>query len=277
MPSETGVEKHTITETENEPNNSKPGLRNVLYVVLIIFFIALAGLAFAAARLATQATASIEEASAVVEPFGDRVRQLFIPATPVILPNAATIVHQINDMARLQTASYELEKVVTADSGQDGLLELFLGDSLVFVAYGKVIAGVDFGKMGEQDLVVVDPDTVMVHLPPAEIFTDIPILDNERSYVADRDTGLLSKADPELETKVRQTAERAILEAAQSSDIAERANYNAQQFMLNFLQGLGFENVIFTQDVPPEAPPYEQPIPKGYFLLPTATPAPTGG
>jgi hypothetical protein len=112
----------------------------------------------------------------------------------------------------------------------------------------------------------------MVHLPEAEIFQDIPVLDNERSYVADRDTGLLVKSDPELETNVRRVAEQSIREAAASSDILDRANTNAQSYMRNFLEGIGFTEVIFTPDTPPEAPPFVQEVPKGYYLLPTATP-----
>jgi len=91
--------------------------------------------------------------------------------------------------------------------------------------------------------------------------------------VADRDTGLLTAADPQLETQVRQVAEASIREAAQGSDILVRANKNAQAYMENFLSGLGFTEIIFTSETPPPAAPYQQEIPKGYFLLPTATPA----
>lgn len=246
--------------------------RNVLTGAAIVFLIAASVLVFAGARLAMRAGDAAESANAAMQPIGDRVRELFVQATPVILPNPATIVTQINDLARLETASYELEKVVTADSGQSGILDFFLGESMVFVAHGKVYAGVDLAAMTPEDLAVVDPDTVMVHLPPAIIFEDIPALDTEQSFVADRDTGLLINGDPNLETEVRQAAEAAIVEAARSSDILERANFNAQQFMRGFLEGLGFTEVIFTQDVPTNVPPYEQPVPKGYILLPTATP-----
>jgi hypothetical protein len=131
---------------------------------------------------------------------------------------------------------------------------------------------VDFSKMGTDDLVVVDPTTVMIYLPPAEIFQDIPVLDNDRSYVADRDTGLLVKGDPALETQVRQAAESSIREAATASDILDRANLNAQNYMRNFLEGLGFTQIVFTPETPPPAAPFEQEVPKGYYLLPTTTP-----
>lgn len=262
-----------------EQNNLKTTSRskNVLYGALIAFFVMLAFMAFAVARLVMTAGDAAEAATAAVEPIGNRVRNLLVPATPVILPNPTTIIRQINDLARLETASYELEKIVTADSGQSGgLLDIFLGESLVFVAYGKIYAGVDMSKMTKDNIAVVDPETVMIYLPPAEIFSDIPVLDNDKSYIADRDTGLLTRADPALETQVRQVAEASIREAAEGSDILERADQNAQEYMQGFLEGLGFENVIFTQKLPTDVPPYEQPIPKGYYLLPTPTPEPTG-
>jgi hypothetical protein len=238
-------------------------LRKVMYIFLIIFFV----LGSIAAYVVVRGMSSVNEG--VVAPVSDLVRQLVIPATAVILPNPTTIVNQINDLARLETASYELEKIVTAESGQD-ILWGALGEKLIFVAHGKVVAGMDFSNMSSNALHVVDPDTVMVQLPEAQIFTDLPILDNEKSYVADRDTGLLTRADPELETNVRRVAEQEILTAAQESDILSTANVNGQTFILNFLNGLGFENVIFSDGSIPTPPPFEQEIPKGMVVTPAA-------
>jgi hypothetical protein len=240
-----------------------------------LFFIVLAYFVFTVGRLILNVNETVSQASTSLDPIGDLARELFLPATPVILPNPATIVHQINDLARLETASYELEKIVTAEDNPDSFFGL-LGESIIFVAYGKIYAGVDLSQMTTDDLVVIDPETVIVHLPEAHVFEDIPALDNQRSYVADRDTGLLTRADPELETQVRQAAEVAIREAAAQSDILERADQNAEAYMRNFLQGLGFTNVTFTDETPAPAAPYVQPIPKGYELAPvvTATPVP---
>lgn len=248
----------------------RSGARVVVLGVIVVFFIAVAFLVFSVARLVGTVNSG---AAAVVQPMSAHFQSLFVPATPVILPNPATIVKQINDMSRLETASFEMEKIVTVDSEHKGILNFLLGDSMIFVAYGKVYAGVDFTKMEPADIVVVDPVTVMVHLPEAQIFDDIPALDTEKSYVADRDTGLLTRADPQLETQVRQVAEASIREAAQGSDILNRANKNAQTYMYGFLSGLGFTEIIFTPDTPPPAEPYQQELPKGYYLLPTATPS----
>jgi hypothetical protein len=110
----------------------------------------------------------------------------------------------------------------------------------------------------------------MIQLPEAQIFTDLPVLDNEKSYVADRDTGILTRANPELETQVRRVAEQEILTAAEESDILSTANYNGQTFILNFMNGLGFENVIFSDGTIPTPPPFEQEIPKGMVVTPAA-------
>ena len=238
-------------------------LRKVMYVFLIIFFI----MASFAAYVFVRGASKVNEG--VVAPVSDLVRQLVIPATPVILPNPSTIVHRINDLARLETASYELEKIVTAESNQD-MLWGALGETLIFVAHGKVVAGIDFVNMSPDDLHVVDPTTVMIHLPEAQIFTDLPVLDNEKSYVADRDTGILARSDPELETQVRRVAEQEILAAANESDILSTANINGQTFILNFLQGLGFENVIFSDGTMPTPPPFVQDVPKGMVVTPAA-------
>ncbi|MCA9921872.1 MAG: DUF4230 domain-containing protein [Anaerolineales bacterium] len=239
-------------------------LRKLFYLFLIIFLILGAFVTYSVIRTINATD------DAIVQPIGDLVRQLVVPATPVILPDPTIIVNQINDMARLETATVDMEKVITAERNSEALWGL-LGETLLFVANGKVVAGVDFAEMGPADLAVVNPTTVMVHLPDAKIFDDLPVLDNEKSYVADRDTGLLTRADPELETEVRQVAEQTIREEAIATGVIERADENARIFMEQFLNGLGFETVIFTEGPPPEPEPYVQEVPKGQVV---ATPTP---
>lgn len=242
-------------------------LRKLMYLFFVVFFL----MASLAAYMVIATMNKVD--NAVTQPLENLVKQLIIPATPVILPSSTTIVHQINDLARLETASVELEKLITAERGNTNVLWGIMSESMIFVAHGKVVAGVDFAEMTPADVQVVDPDTVMVHLPPAKIFDDLPALDNEKSYVADRDTGLLAGADAQMETEVRRVAEQRLREEAIASGVIETANYNAQQYMINFLQGLGFETIEFTTDTPPTPMPYVQEIPKGYVLV-TPTPVP---
>lgn len=234
-------------------------MRKVMYALLIIFFAT-------AMFLMVSVLVTANRAREAVSPIGDLVRDLVIPATPVVLPDRVVIVTEIQDLARLETASYSFEKIIRAERGRQDLLWGALGETLIFVAHGEVVAGVDLSKMQMQDLQVVDPETVMVHLPEAEIFHVIP--DEERSYVADRDTGLLVRADPQLETQVRRAAVAELRAAAEESDILARAEQNAEMYMDNFLRGLGFTNITFTDETPPEAPPFEQELPKGYAVTP---------
>lgn len=234
-------------------------MRKVMYALLIIFFAV-------ATFLMVTVLVTANQAREAVSPIGDLVRDLVIPATPVVLPDPVVIVTEIQDLARLETASYSFEKVIRAERGEQDFLWGALGETLIFVAHGEVVAGVDLSKMQTDDLQVVDPETVMIHLPEAEIFHVVP--DEERSYVADRDTGLLVGADPQLESLVRRQAVAELRAAAEESDILARANQNAEVYMSNFLRGLGFTNVTFTDAPPPEPPPFEQELPKGYSVTP---------
>mgnify|MGYP001204063515 CR=1 FL=1 len=257
----------TKQENVNVREGSSVGaiLRNIVFVVLIVFMVMGSVAAYAVIAGANKVDQN------VVQPVSDLVRSLIIPATPVYVPSPTTIVTQINDLSRLETASIELEKVVTAERNQDALWGL-LGESLVFVAHGKVVAGVDFAEMSVEDIQVYGPDTVMVHLPTVKTFDDLPALDTGQSYVASRDSGLLSSPDADMETEVRRLAEQKIREAAQESGLLDLARNNAENYMRDFLMSLGFTNVTFTETTPPPPPaPYTQEVPKGYILV-TATP-----
>jgi hypothetical protein len=108
-----------------------------------------------------------------------------------------------------------------------------------------VIAGIDMDKLKPEDM-RFENGVLTVKLPPAEVF--IATLDNDKSYVYDRQTGILTKPDPNLETLVRQKAEEEILKAALEDGILEHAQTNAEAYLLKFFAALGFPNTIFTHD-----------------------------
>ena len=241
-------------------------MRKIINIILFIIFAIGAIVSYGYVRNLVSGSTT----ASMTAPLANLVRDITIQATPEILPDPVTIVREVNELARLETASFEGEKVIKSERGSDALFGLF-EESLVFVAYGEVIAGVDLKKMAENDIQVVDPDTVMVHLPEAEVF--VSTLDNDLSYVVDRDVGFLTNADPELETAVRQAGEQAIFDAAMEYGLMDLANENAEKYMETFLNGLGFGTVIFTEETPPVPEPYVQDVPKGYILS-TPTPAP---
>jgi hypothetical protein len=150
----------------------------------------------------------------------------------------------VRALARLETIQYSVEKVITGEMGQ-GTFAFLFGDKILFVAHGTVIAGIDMSKLRPEDM-RYENGVLTVKLPPAEVF--IATLDNEKSYVYQRDTGYINKPDVNLETQVRQTAEQEILKAALEEGILEQAQTNAEAYLLKFFAALGYPNTIFTHD-----------------------------
>ena len=161
--------------------------------------------------------------------------------TPTILPDPVTIVHEVRSLARLETIKFSLEKIITAETRQ-GVFEWLVGDRLIFVAHGEVIAGIDLKKLDPEDL-EVKAGVLYVTLPEAEIF--VTAIDNEQSYVYDRDTGLLTHGEVNLETEARRAAEREIEKSALEDGILELAEQNAISFLDRLFRDLGYPEVIF--------------------------------
>jgi len=161
--------------------------------------------------------------------------------TPTIIPDPATYINEIRALARLETIQYSVEKVITGEMG-GGTFSTLFGDKILFVGHGTVIAGIDMDKLQPENMRYVN-GVLTVKLPPAEVF--IAALDNEKSYVYDRQTGLLTKPDPNLETLVRQRAEDEILKAALEDGILNQAQTNAEAYLIKFFSALGFPSTIF--------------------------------
>lgn len=178
------------------------------------------------------------------------IRDLIPQPTPTIYPDPVTIVHRVQDLSRLETASYVMEKVITAESGQ-GPLGFLFGDKLLLVAYGEVIAGVDLGLIDTDDVRVTVDGTLYLRLPDPEVF--VATLDNERTYVYDRQTGVVG-LNPELETAARQEAESRILEAALEEGLLTRAEGNAEEVLRTMFLGIGFRQIVFVDVLPTPTP-----------------------
>ena len=80
-----------------------------------------------------------------------------------------------------------------------------------------------------------------IHLPPAEILSTR--IDNVRTRVYSRDTGLFTSPDPNLESEVREEAERQLRQAALQDGILKVAADNARSTISGMLKGFGFREV----------------------------------
>lgn len=217
---------------------------NLLSLLILIVIVAAAYLIVQTVRNTAQAAAqpfqTLNEQSQAMQ---TQVANLLNP-TPTIIPDPVTYINEIRALARLETIQYSVEKVITGEMG-GGTFQTLFGDKILFVGHGTVIAGIDMQKLQPEDL-RFENGVLTVRLPPAEIL--VATLDNEKSYVYDRQTGVLTKPDPNLETLVRQRAEEEILKAAIEDGILEQAQINAEAYLFKFFSALGFPNTIFVND-----------------------------
>ena len=216
---------------------------------LIFLIVLAAGIYFIVTTVRDAVNQTAQQANSALLPLSEanqamqtQVSQLLHP-TPTIIPDPVTYITEIRALARLETIQYSVEKVITAEIGQ-GSFDFLFGDKLLFVAHGVVIAGIDMGKLEPQHM-RYEGGALYVILPPAEVF--IATLDNQKSYVYNRETGIFTQGVNDLETLARQTAEQEILKAAMEDGILAQAQINAEAYLLRFFTALGFPNTIFVK------------------------------
>ena len=151
-----------------------------------------------------------------------------------------TVVHQIQQLQRLETVSYTMDKIISGEHANAYLPQFLAGDRLLLVVHGEVVGGINLAGLQPGD-VLVQGQKVSIHLPAAEIFSTR--IDNAKTKVYSRDTGLFSSADPNLESEVREEAERQLQQAALQDGILKTAGDNARSTITGMLQGFGFHEV----------------------------------
>ena len=150
------------------------------------------------------------------------------------------ILNKIQRLERLETVRFYIDKIVTGEHESRYLPQFLSGDRLLLIVHGEVIAGIDLSKVKADDI-IVRKDVVKVRIPKAEVLT--VRIDNEKTRVYSRDTGLFSSVDPNLESEVRRAAEQQLREAAMEEGILKIADENAHSTLTRLLEGLGFKRV----------------------------------
>lgn len=197
-----------------------------------------------------------------------QIAQIVASPTPTIRDRGGTI-QQIRNLNRLETQSYSVERVVEASSQRGNALDLVLGEKLLLIASGTVIAGVDLSQLQPQD-VTISPDggSITINLPRSEIF--LSALDSTRTRVYDKQTGigtrLFGGENKDLESQARQNAEVEILRAACEGGVMQKAADEARHAIEQFLQLLEFERINVN------APAGQCVAPQTAPVLPAATP-----
>ncbi len=160
-------------------------------------------------------------------------------STPYTI-HGPTVVESIQALSELTSVEYV--EYTTIEKGKDrGLLNWAKGERIYLFALARIGAGIDLGAIAPED-VHVDEERVRITLPPpAILYVEV---DDEATQVYDRDTGILTSGDKDLETEARRAAADELERQALRAGILEAATENAQETLTAFLEGLGFTDVV---------------------------------
>jgi Protein of unknown function (DUF4230) len=158
------------------------------------------------------------------------------------------VLQAVRDIGEYRAAAGEYQVVVDLEKDTKLPSEL-LGERTLFVAAGSVDAGIDLSMLGEDAVTVSGGGrAVTIELPTARLYE--AELDLDRSYVYERDEGLLNEIgnlfsdDEGYEREAMLAAERKLDEAARSNDeLLDRAEANTSAMLESLVRGLGFDRV----------------------------------
>lgn len=199
----------------------------------------------------------VNDITGLPDKLAEKIEEIAHP-TPTIYPDPVTVVREIRSLSRLETVQYTVEKVITAETNQ-GPFGFLFGDKLLLVAHGTVVAGIDLGRLETGDVRIDAGGAVYMVVPAAEVF--VATLDEDKTYVYHRETGLLASGVKDLETAARQAAQEEILKAALEDGILGTAMINGQSFLQRFVLSLGFRSIVFIEATPVPAGSTSPPIP----------------
>lgn len=168
----------------------------------------------------------------------DRLASLVSARITRIDTSQPTVVVQIRRLARLESVAFTMDKMVSGDREGRVLPAFLTGDRILLEVHGEAVAGVDLTQLTPSN-VQVSGRSVHVHLPPAQIFT--VALDDQKTHVYSRQTGILVPVDPSLESEVREQAVENLRQSALASGILATAHQNACATVTKLLLGLSFD------------------------------------
>lgn len=172
----------------------------------------------------------------------NRISLAFLGRRDAINISRPTVIASIQRLARLESVVYTMDKVVEGNRSSEYLPDFLMGDKLLLVVHGQAVAGVDLSQI-EAGNVQIDGRSVNVTLPPAQLLS--VSIDNSKTRVYSRTTGLLVPVDPNLESEVREKAEADLRQSALDSGILTTAQGNARATLTTMLRSLGFQQITF--------------------------------
>lgn len=149
--------------------------------------------------------------------------------------NTATVITQIQSLAQLVTVKYVFEKVVVVEDAK-----WYGQNRLLMVAHGVAKAGVDLQKLRPSD-VKVRGQHLTLSLPRPQL-VDV-YLDEGKTEVLERSTGILRLFDQQMEQDARREAVESIRKAARAAGILRDAEDRTRLQLTALARSAGFEDV----------------------------------
>ncbi len=147
------------------------------------------------------------------------------------------LLQQVQALSDFVTVKYLIEKVVVLED-----VKWYGENRVLMLAHGVVKAGVDLRQLKVQDL-ELQGKAALVHLP-RPVITDV-YLDDDKTKIIERTTGMLREFDKDLEQNARNIAIDDIRRAARNEGIFKEARLQAERQLRSLIKQFGFERVDF--------------------------------
>lgn len=151
------------------------------------------------------------------------------------ITNTAAVVTQIQSLSQLVSVKYVFEKVVVLDD-----VKWYGQNRLLMIAHGVVKAGVDLQKVTKDD-VSISGARITLRLPKPQLFD--AYLDESKTEVLERSTGLLRMFDQKMEQEARRQALDQIQKAARAAGILRDAEDRTRLQLMALGRAAGFNEV----------------------------------
>jgi hypothetical protein len=159
------------------------------------------------------------------------------PKPSSVTYNTSLLLKEIQTLSQLVTVKYVVESVVVAEDSK------WYGENRVLlVAHGIVKAGINLEALKPGDF-NISGKKLTIKLPGAGL-TDVYI-DDHRTQVLERTTGLMRAFDKDLEQNARKDALQKLSRAAYENGIIKDADERAHTALRALFYQLGFEEVTF--------------------------------
>jgi hypothetical protein len=170
---------------------------------------------------------------------------------PVTTVSHEVMLQEIEALGRLELVRYRYKDIVELTEKNARYLGVFeVPDSKVaLITTGEAVGCIDLTKIRAEDI-LIRGDTILVHLPPAELCYYKIDLANSRVYSVDKQ--VYFKSESALLQKAYQQAEQQMRRSALQGGILEETRLNAEQVLRPLLEKVSGKYILFTDQLPLE-------------------------